>query len=483
MSASNANNGAGTLRVTCETSDGDQIPVDLDELRLSHTFKKMYDDLGLQEHDAFPGVFPVRTVSTRVFRKVIDWCEEHKDAPEPVIEKDPLTQECKWFTFTESERRFFDEWVVLELLELIMAANYLDIPRLYHYACQSVADRIKGMPPRAICETLQQRCDLDQAQIRKILDDNPWLKWPGALPCASIENAIFIPNEVLLTIFEKLPREDLDRLQLVSTQFHDVIVSSTELSEQQGPLRVVPKLDVIKLEFVAYWYDYFPQKIGIVLRDGTRLTSTDCQDLAKRLKFAIVQKLRLGHVYQAAIRDLSALLPVKWAWKNATVEAFVECFPSSAEFEFAFTELLLCKEIVLDRERPSLLSWSPLYMRLPAIVACNKLDISRLNLPGDRIQPTDVVEWLEHENPPERKWSEPRHLTLHEDGVTGGIDGLLTVLKTSFSASSSLNPYVLRILLPFHRRTMHEELANETTHELLTIHAEPADHYLLVKRA
>ncbi|KAH7710818.1 hypothetical protein AAVH_21910 [Aphelenchoides avenae] len=299
-------------------------------------------------------------------------------------------------------------------------------------------------------------------------------------------NAIFVPNEVLVTIFEKLPREDLDRLQLVSTQFRDIIASSSELSEQQGPLRVVPKLDVTKLELAAYSYeddyDDYPQKIGLLLRDGTRLTSTDCQDLAKRLKFAKVHKLRLGHAYYAVIQDLSALLPVKWAWRNATVEAFVECFASGAAFEFAFGELLLCKEIVLKRECRSL-SWSRAYMRLPAVVACNKLDISRLNLPGDRIQPTDVVAWLEHEVPPGRKWSEPRQLTFHEDGVTGGIDGLLTELKTSFSASSRPNPYVLRILPSLHRRTMHEELTNETTQELLTIHAEPSDHYLLVKRA
>lgn len=68
-------------------------------------------------------------------------------------------------------------------------------------------------------------------------------------------------------------------------------------------------------------------------------------------------------------------------------------------------------------------------MRLPGIVACNKLDLGRLNLYGDRIHPTDVVEWLEHEAPPENEWSEPRQLILNEDGIVGGIGGLLTTLK------------------------------------------------------
>ncbi|KAH7698001.1 S-phase kinase-associated protein 1A [Aphelenchoides avenae] len=240
MSASNVDNVTGPRQVTCETSDSDQIPVDLDVLRLSRTFKQMCDDLGLEEHDAFPGVFPVKTVSTRTFNKVVEWCKEHKGEPKPVIEKDPLTQECKWFTLTEYDKSFFAV-PMSELLELVMAANYLDIPRIYHYACQSVAAWIKGKHPRKICEVLQQNCDLHYTQIYEILDDNPWLvwAWPGEFPGAPIQNTIFIPNEVLVTIFEKLPREDLERLQLVSTQFNDVILYSVELSEQQGPRRVV----------------------------------------------------------------------------------------------------------------------------------------------------------------------------------------------------------------------------------------------------
>ena len=108
------------------------------------------------------------------------------DDPEPVIEKDPLTQECVWFTLTDFDKNFFDV-PMSELLELIKAATYLDIPRLYQYACQSIAAWIKGKRPREICEVLRQDCDLQYAQIHKVLDDSPWLVWPGFLPCEPIE--------------------------------------------------------------------------------------------------------------------------------------------------------------------------------------------------------------------------------------------------------------------------------------------------------
>lgn len=100
---------------------------------------------------------------------------------------------------------------------------------------------------------------------------------------------MFIPNEVLLTIFEKLPRADLERLQLVSTQFDDLIVGSVELSEQQGPLRVVSRV-----KFGAYSLFRLSRRsrIEVWLCDGKKVTCPDCKDLAKRLKFAIVHELR-----------------------------------------------------------------------------------------------------------------------------------------------------------------------------------------------
>lgn len=127
---------------------------------------------------------------TRFFRIILKFrlrvklsraTEFFSDDPEPVIEKDSLNQECKWFNFSDYDKTFFD-LPMPELLELVMAANYLDIPRLYHYACQSVAARIKGKQPREICDLLQQDCDLDRARMKEIYGGNPWLAAvvPGA---------------------------------------------------------------------------------------------------------------------------------------------------------------------------------------------------------------------------------------------------------------------------------------------------------------
>ncbi|KAH7718740.1 S-phase kinase-associated protein 1 [Aphelenchoides avenae] len=474
MSVSNVNNAAAPRQVPCETLDSDQVPVDLDVLLLSGTFKKMCDDLGLVEQDVFPGDFPVKTISTRIFNKVVDWCKQHKDDPETVVEKDPLTQECKWFEFTEYDKPFFDV-PVSELLEMIKAANYLYIERLLHYACQAVAACIKGKHPAELCNLLQQDCDLDGDRIQEIYADNPWLY--SVLPGARNTNATFIPNEVLLTIFEKLPREDLDRLRLVNTQFDDLIVSSSKLSEQQGPLRVVTKVE----PFVYLKGQRFSQRIDIWLRDGKRVICSAYEDLAKRLKFGIVQKMRYGFVgvSDAEIEGLSALLPVKSAWRNATVEVSMDSFLSSAPFEFVFTQLFLCKELILSAEHGSF-TWSRPYMRLPGIAECNKLDICALTHAEN--QPDDVVEWLEREAPPEKQWSEPRQMVLHVGGISGGMRGLIVALRTAFSASRSPKPYVLRIRTRIEYRSTDLVRVNEKTQERLRIRAGQSNE-VLVERA
>lgn len=69
---------AQTREVICKTFDKQKIPVDIDVLRLSHTFDTTFQDMRLREDDVFPGIYPVTKVDSRVFEKVVGWCKEHK---------------------------------------------------------------------------------------------------------------------------------------------------------------------------------------------------------------------------------------------------------------------------------------------------------------------------------------------------------------------------------------------------------------------
>uniref|UniRef100_A0A914DR07 Skp1-related protein n=1 Tax=Acrobeloides nanus TaxID=290746 RepID=A0A914DR07_9BILA len=98
---------------------------------------------------------------------------KHKNAPEVKIEQDPHTRERKWFIMTEWEEEYFRKYLS-NLWDLAMAANYLEIPSLYYYTCQKLAERIKGRTPEQICEMFGVEDDLTEEEKAEIRRTNVW---------------------------------------------------------------------------------------------------------------------------------------------------------------------------------------------------------------------------------------------------------------------------------------------------------------------
>uniref|UniRef100_A0A915CPN4 Skp1-related protein n=1 Tax=Ditylenchus dipsaci TaxID=166011 RepID=A0A915CPN4_9BILA len=125
---------SSSQEVVVTTKDGDQLTVDASLLRQCKA-------LGLTEGANQPANLTVNEVSTPIFKKVLEWCEEHKDAIEPVVQYDPITAERTRLFLSDYEKNFFDI-PVDELGELLTAAAYLDLKSMYLFGCQSVANAI-----------------------------------------------------------------------------------------------------------------------------------------------------------------------------------------------------------------------------------------------------------------------------------------------------------------------------------------------------
>ncbi|KAH7716662.1 S-phase kinase-associated protein 1 [Aphelenchoides avenae] len=141
-------------KVVCVTSDKQRIAVDVDIMSHSHTFAMMYRNSGMDKKNAdFPCEFPVEA-EARVFRKIVEWCKEHKGQPDPVIEMREDGRR-KRFRFNDFEKKFLLDCSVEELSELIPPAKALDIRTLYCYGGQAAAiflekARKSGKPQRNI---------------------------------------------------------------------------------------------------------------------------------------------------------------------------------------------------------------------------------------------------------------------------------------------------------------------------------------------
>ncbi|KAI9261413.1 E3 ubiquitin ligase complex SCF subunit sconC [Phascolomyces articulosus] len=151
------------MSVKLISSDNEDFTVDKEVAERSVLIKNMLEDVG--DSDA---PIPLPNVTAKVLRKVIEWCDHHRN--------DPVTQD-------DQERRNTDieEWdqkymeVDQEtLFDIILAANYLDIKPLLDVGCKTVANMIKGKSAEEIRRTFNITNDFtpeEEAQIRK---ENEW---------------------------------------------------------------------------------------------------------------------------------------------------------------------------------------------------------------------------------------------------------------------------------------------------------------------
>uniref|UniRef100_A0A914D0I4 Skp1-related protein n=1 Tax=Acrobeloides nanus TaxID=290746 RepID=A0A914D0I4_9BILA len=134
---------------------------------IGNNIKYLDDDLDLSDNFSLPNV------DGPIFEKVLEWCEEHKNAPEVKIEQDPHTRDRKWFIMTEWEEEYFRKYLS-NLWDLAMAANYLEIPSLYYYTCQKLAERIKGRTPEQVREMFGIEEDLTEEEKAEMRRTNVW---------------------------------------------------------------------------------------------------------------------------------------------------------------------------------------------------------------------------------------------------------------------------------------------------------------------
>ncbi|KAI6361765.1 hypothetical protein MCOR31_008543 [Pyricularia oryzae] len=100
---------------------------------------------------------PIPNVSEAVLRKVLEWCEHHRNAPALASGED--SESCKTTDIDDWDQLFMQ--VDLQMLfEIILASNYLDIERLLQVGCKTVANMIKGKSPDEIHKTFNITSDL-----------------------------------------------------------------------------------------------------------------------------------------------------------------------------------------------------------------------------------------------------------------------------------------------------------------------------------
>ncbi|KAG5965534.1 E3 ubiquitin ligase complex SCF subunit scon-3 [Claviceps aff. humidiphila group G2b] len=158
-------------KVWLASNDNAIIEVDRIVVERSMLIKNMLDDIG-DEGISETNPIPIPNVNEAVLRKVIEWCEHHRNDP-PQTQDDESDGRRRTTDIEEWDQKFMQ--VDQEMLfEIILASNYLDIKPLLDVGCKTVANMIKGKSPEEIRKTFNITNDFTPEEEEQIRRENEW---------------------------------------------------------------------------------------------------------------------------------------------------------------------------------------------------------------------------------------------------------------------------------------------------------------------
>ncbi|KAI1321284.1 E3 ubiquitin ligase complex SCF subunit scon-3 [Xylariaceae sp. FL0255] len=159
----------GPVMVRLQSNDNQQMDVEKTVAERSILIKNMLEDLG---EAAINEVIPIPNVTEPVLRKVIEWCEHHRN--DPLASSDDDSDNRKKTTDIDEWDQKFMQVDQEMLFEIILASNYLDIKPLLDVGCKTVANMIKGKSPEEIRKTFNITNDFTPEEEEQIRRENEW---------------------------------------------------------------------------------------------------------------------------------------------------------------------------------------------------------------------------------------------------------------------------------------------------------------------
>ena len=148
--------------VTLQSSDEEIFPVDKTIAKKFKIVKSLLEDLGDEDDE----VIPLPTVSSDILRRVIQWAEHHKNDPDHDDNQDKTPVDIP------SWDADFLNVSLATLIDLNMAANYLDIKGLLALTVRKFANMITGKTEEELRKTFYIEDDLTSAEKAEIMKDN-----------------------------------------------------------------------------------------------------------------------------------------------------------------------------------------------------------------------------------------------------------------------------------------------------------------------
>lgn len=145
------------------SSDQVEVETTVGVVKHSDTIKNLIFDCDIENP------IPLPNVTSQVLTEVLKYMEHLQDNPLPHTEEDTAKREL-----TEWEQKFCSALDQATLFELILAANYLDSPKLLDVSCKAAAGMIRGKTTEEIRETFHIVNDFTPEEEEQIRKENEW---------------------------------------------------------------------------------------------------------------------------------------------------------------------------------------------------------------------------------------------------------------------------------------------------------------------
>jgi len=156
-------------RLQLVTQEGAKVSADARLADMSVLIKSITDDSGILEE------IPLPSVTEPILRKLMEYCER-QNYIQPQLIKKPLASDRIEEAVTEPWHADFINSMEEEVLvDLTMAANYMDAKGIFDLCCAKIATMFKGKTVEELKQRYNITEDLTPEMEEKILKENPWI--------------------------------------------------------------------------------------------------------------------------------------------------------------------------------------------------------------------------------------------------------------------------------------------------------------------
>ena len=153
------------IKILCEN---EIVEVDLDIVMKSPILKTMIDDTGKE------GEIPIPNTHMSTLKKVFEYCEHYRTSVPKEISRPLKNNNLAQHGVEEWDVNFIDMGSVDEIIDIVVAANFLGIEPLLVLGCAKIASLIKGKSTEEIREIFNIVNDFTPEEENQLREENKW---------------------------------------------------------------------------------------------------------------------------------------------------------------------------------------------------------------------------------------------------------------------------------------------------------------------